>query len=242
MDDLKIVVAKSKKHQIKQPDACPDILPKIHCSYLCIGKSGSGKSNVVIHMLNSKALLKGVFQKIYYFIGSNDDTFTDNIKMTETIPMSSSHQLEAIRRIEEIIAKQKSIIDKLGIAEASKKNNCLLIFDDILSVPKILKSDIILKLISECRHYLMSTIINTQSYMKISRSIRINARGIIFFEASLGEIERLADEQSLPNMKKKDFIEMIKHATSKQYDFAFINLDAKPDERLRKNFDTILYK
>ncbi len=236
---LKVSVAKTKKEGLQQPDCCPDILPKIHCSYLNVGRSGSGKSNVIIHMLNSPQMLKGVFNKIYYFIASVDETFCDNVKC-EQIEMGTSKQIQAIDKIEDIIESQKKNIDKLGFKEASRKHNTLMVFDDILSVPKVLRSDILLKLVTECRHYLVSCIFNSQSYTKIPRSIRINCRGIIFFPASLGEIERLADEQSLPNMTKKQFKILIQHATKEPYNFAFLNLDAKPSERLRKNFDTIL--
>ena len=53
-DNLEIEVFKSKKHKIKQPTACENgILPKIHCSYFVVGRSGSGKSNVVLHMINN---------------------------------------------------------------------------------------------------------------------------------------------------------------------------------------------
>ena len=238
MDGLEISVAKTKKAGIVQPKSVQNnILPKIHCSYLCSGKSGSGKSNVIIHMLKSKALLKDVFHYIFYFVGSPDDSFVDNIK----IPKENIIKNFDENKIESILQKQKDLIDKVGYAKASKTNNVLLIFDDILSRPKFLKSTIILKLVTECRHYLVSCIFNTQSYNKIPRSVRINCRGIIFFPSSQGEMMVFADEQALPGMTRKRFLHLIEYCTDEQYQFAFLNLDAPPKERLRKNFSSIVY-
>jgi hypothetical protein len=49
-----------------------------------------------------------------------------------------------------------------------------------------------------------------------------------------------ADEQCLPNMKKKQFLQLIEYRTAEQYQFAFLNLDAPPAERLRKNLDKVI--
>lgn len=238
MHGLQISIAKTKKQGILQPPAVQNnILPKIHCSYLCSGKSGSGKSNVIIHMLKSAALLKDVFNYIFYFVGSPDDSFIDNIK----IPKENIIKNFDETKIESILAKQENLINRVGFAKASKTSNVLLIFDDILSRPKFLKSKIILKLVTECRHYLVSCIFNTQSYNKIPRSVRINCRGIIFFPSSQGEMSVFSDEQALPGMSRKRFLQLINHCTNEQYQFAFLNLDAPPKEILRKNFDKIVY-
>lgn len=237
MDSLSVQVAKTSKKGAIQPNCCKNgILPKLHCSYLVVGRSGSGKSNVVIHMLKSKGLLGGVFHYIFYFTGSPDDSFKENIK----IPKENIIRDFDESKINNILQKQKAIIDKKGFAQASKTNNVLLVFDDILSQPAFLKSKMLLKLVTECRHYLCSCIFNTQSYKKIPRSVRINCRGVIFFPASRGEMEVFSEEQCLPNMTKKRFMKLIDHCTSQQYQFAFINSDAPPQESLRKNFDTII--
>ena len=66
INGLIVVPAKTKKQQIKQPDACEDgILPKLHFSLLNVGRSGSGKTNVIIHLLRSKALLNKAFKYIF---------------------------------------------------------------------------------------------------------------------------------------------------------------------------------
>jgi hypothetical protein len=68
---LQIFVYESNKNKIKQPPASQlGILPKLHCTYIICGRSGSGKTQVCLNLLNSKSLLGGSFDEIYYFCDS----------------------------------------------------------------------------------------------------------------------------------------------------------------------------
>lgn len=234
MDELDIQVYKSKKHKIRQPEACENgILPKIHCSYLVIGKSGSGKTNVVLHMLRSKSLLAGVFDIILYLCDSPDDTMKENLK----IPKENFIKDFSEEWLEKLIDKQRIAVEKKG---SDKVDNMLLIFDDILSKQKFLNSKILIKLTTECRHYNISCIFNTQSYKKIPRVVRLNARGLILFPSSLGELIKFSEENCLPNMTSKQFLKLVQYCTKEQYNFAFLQQDAPPNDRLRKNFNKII--
>lgn len=231
---LDVIVYKSKKHGIKQPKACTDnILPKMHCSYMIIGKSGSGKTNALIHLLSSESLLKNAFDVILYMSTSADDTFKDNIK----IPKENIIKNWDEEYLEKLCNKQKAFIENNGILKAK---NVLIIFDDILSRQKFLNSKILIKLVTECRHYNISCIFNTQSYMKIPRTVRLNCRGLVLFPSSLGEVVKFAEEQCLPNISQRDFIKAIQFITEKPYQFVFINNDAPNDEKLRMNFNKII--
>jgi len=233
-DNLEIEVFKSKKHKIKQPIACENgILPKIHCSYLVVGRSGSGKSNVVLHMINNKSLLGGAFDVILYLCDSPDDLFKENLK----IPKENFIKDFDEEWLEKLIDKQRKNIEKKGV---DKTDNIMLIFDDILSKQKFFSSKILIKLVTECRHYNISYILNSQSYKKIPRVVRLNCRGIILFPSSLGELIKFSEENSLPNMSNKRFLELIQHCTKEPYQFAFLQQDAPPQERLRKNFNKIV--
>ena len=234
-DTLEVQVYKSNKNKLKQPEACQNgILPRLNCSYLVIGKSGSGKSNAVIHMLTSKKLLGGAFDVILYLCDSPDDLFQDNLK----IPKENFIKEFTEEWLENLINKQKESVEKKGIYKT--KNICL-VFDDILSKRKFLNGNMMKKLVTECRHSNMSCIFNTQSYKAVPRVVRINVRGLILFPSSLGELEKFSDENCLPNMSKKRFLQLIQHCTAQPYQFAFINHDSShPQEKLRRNFTTII--
>jgi hypothetical protein len=234
MSGLKVIPFKSNKQKIKQPPACQlEILPKLHCSYLFVGKSGSGKTNALIHLLKSKDLLGGVFDDIYYLSDSIDDTFRDNVK--KEIPDKNFIKDFDEDFINNILNKQEGEIKKKGYVKAP---HVALIFDDILSKKKFLNSKLMLKLMTCCRHYNTSNFILSQSYKAIPRALRLQMRGIVFLPSSMNEVVRFSEEQCLPNMTQKKFIEMIQYATKEPYNFCFINNDS--NEKIRKNFDTIL--
>ena len=233
-DGLEVQVYKSKKHKIRQPDACLNgILPRLHSSYLVVGKSGSGKSNVVLHMVNSPSLLGGAFDVILYLSDSPDDLFKENLK----IPKENFIKDFTEEWLEKLIDKQRQSVEKKG---ADKTDNMLLIFDDILSKPKFLNSKILIHLVTACRHFNISCVFNTQSYKKINRTVRLNVRGIILFPSSLGELVKFSEENCLPNMSNKRFLQLVQHCTKEQYNFCFLNQDAPPDDKLRKNFNKII--
>ena len=233
-NSLEIEVYKTKKHKIKQPLACENgILPKMHCSYLVCGKSGSGKTNVVLHMLKSKSLLGGAFDVVLYLCDSADDTMKENLG----IPKENYIKDFTEEWLEKLIDKQRQSVEKKG---ADKADNVMLIFDDILSKQKFLNSKILIKLVTECRHYNISCIFNTQSYKRINRTVRLNCRGIILFPSSLGELMKFSEENCLPNMSTKRFLELVQYCTKDAYQFVFLQNDAIQQDRLRKNFNTII--
>jgi len=231
---LDICVYKSSKDQLKQPDAVKKgILPKLHCTYIICGKSGSGKTQACLHMLNSKSLLKGAFHTILYFCDSPDDMMQEHLK----IPKNNFIKNWDNEILDKIINNQKKKVEANGIAKA--KSVCLL-FDDILSRKKFLNSKMITKLVCECRHYAITCIMSTQSYKGLPRVVRLNSRGIILFPSSLNELIKFAEEQCLPNMSQQQFIKYLQYITSEPYQFCFINNDAPGSEKLRKNFTTII--
>jgi hypothetical protein len=231
---LQIFVYESNKNKIKQPPASQlGILPKLHCTYIICGRSGSGKTQVCLNLLNSKSLLGGSFDEIYYFCDSPDDLMKDHLKIKKENFIKKWTESD----LENMISKQRSDVEKKGIDKA--KSICYL-FDDVLSKKKFLNSNIVKKLVCECRHYAISVIFNTQSYKLLPRVVRLNASGIILFPSNLNELIKFSEEQCLPNMSQKKFLEYIQYITSKPHQFAFINNHADIDEKLRKNFDTII--
>ncbi len=231
---LSIYPYKSNKNKLKQPLASElNILPKIHCSYLVIGKSGSGKSTTCLHLLNSKSLLNNAFDIVLYLSDSPDDLFKEYLKIPKENFITNMNE----EWLNTLINKQKESVEKKGI---ERTKNILLIFDDILSKQKFLKSNILTKLVCECRHYNISCIFNTQYYKKVPSVVRTNCRGLILFPSSLSELEKFAEENCLPGMSKKRFLELLQHCTDQPYQFAFINHDAPNNQKLRKNFNTII--
>ena len=90
------------------------------------------------------------------------------------------------------------------------------------------------------RHFLISSIINTQSYTKIPRVIRLQANGIILFPSNNNEIKLLAENATPPGCKKRDFLKLVDYATEGAHDFLFINNFEPVETRFRKGFSQYL--
>ena len=64
-DPYKVRKFKCNKDELYQPDcSVNDILPKLPFGGLLTGKSGSGKTNAVVHLLSTDELLKDKFDYI----------------------------------------------------------------------------------------------------------------------------------------------------------------------------------
>lgn len=235
---MEIKPVETDKSNVKQPDAVEKgILPQLPASYLVVGRSGSGKSTILYNLLTNEKLLGGYFNYIFVFSDVKVDDILAKLELPEENYINDFDE----EKVSKIMKNIENKIEDMGLAEASKDMRIAFIFDDLLNKQQFLKSNIMRKLASANRHFLISFFVLTQYYRAIPPVIRTNASGIIYFPASLAENEKLADEQCPPNMSKKEFIKMIDHATSEKHSFMFINNRAKSlDEKIRKGFDRAL--
>ena len=234
----RVRVLNNNKSSIKQPRVCEiGLLPSLPFSAVCIGKSGSGKSMAVCNMLSNPYMLQNVFDYIIMYTGVEPDENLieclklpkENIKVNFTEDDVSSYMSKM-----EKVCKQKG---KKSLEEVPKV--CML-FDDILGFPKFLKSSTMSKLITTNRHMNISVIVLSQYFKKLPAIVRTNASYTMVFPSSEAECLKIADELCPPNLNKKQFMTLIRHATSEPYNFLSINSRAEPKKMLRKNFDTIL--
>ena len=136
----------------------------------------------------------------------------------------------------EIMDEQKYIIEKYGKKYCDK---ILLIFDDFAS-SKILKSSYFRKLIFNSRHYNISTIITSQSYFQIEKSIRLNASLVLLYETgNLKEIKLMYEENncSIPFEK---WLSIYNEVISKPYQFLTINYQQPKKYRMMQNLDLFI--
>jgi len=227
------------KHNIPLRQCMKDgTLPRFPFSMLISGRSGSGKTNVLINLLSRKEFYGHYFHYTIVFsptAGEGDDMY-DNLKLPkENIKNEFSEE-----DLNEIIKHRKELIEKKGIDWVAKNSRMLIILDDVIANTQFLNSQDALKLFALLRHYLCSVIVLTQSYRKIPRSLRLNVNGTIIFPATQSEIEILLDEITPPNMKKREFEQCINHCTQEQYSFLYINNHAERDKRIRRNIDEVI--
>lgn len=239
-----IVGYKTNKHKIKQRKSMEDnIIPRHASSCIFNGKSGSGKTMLMINLLTRPEFFgvdgnKGhYFDKIYLFspTANNGDDLVRFLKHPRiNLDINTDFDIE---KLDGIIRDQASEIEKKGLLKSPK---ILIIFEDIQSDERFMRSKSFLKCFIQCRHLNISTFLLGQSWTRTPRACRLQANNIFFFPGSLSEQKILIDEFCPPRLTKNEFAEMISYATSGPHDFLHVNMRAPMEDRFRKNLDVIL--
>lgn len=241
-DFLKVTPLETNKSKIKI-NTCMEcnIIPKHPSSVLFCGKSGAGKTQLLLNLLTKKEFYAGYFDMIFLFsqtAGSGaDDLYQEHLPELEEDHMFEPDE-DGLAQLDHILETQKKIIKDKGIDKSPK---ILVLFDDIAHARKFLASKQYLQLHIMNRHYNISTFSLTQSYTKIPRAARSQVSAIVFYHGCTGtEIERLSEEHTPPKWKEKQFKRMVEFAIKDKYSFLYINKHAESKKQYRMNLDTIL--
>lgn len=223
------------KTKVKQrPLMEKNVLPRHPSSVIFNGSSGSGKSNLLCTLLKEKHLLGGYFDYIHLIspTGCSDDMFEHLDLKPENI-----HTELNPKHLEDIMEKQKELVESKGIEKAPK---ILVILEDCQSNQKFLKSKPVLNAFVANRHYGMSTWLCSQYFNLTVKACRLQANCIYFFKGSGSETQIVLDEFCPPNFTKKEFAKVVEFATREKYNFLQINMRASHDKRYRKNLKEII--
>jgi len=242
-DLLKIVPYPTNKHKIEQrPLMKADIIPRHASSVIFNGRSGSGKSNLMINLLTrpefygpKKAGQKGYFDMIFLF--SPTANGGDDLVQFLNLPDKRIDTSLDTKKLDHIINTQQKLIEKKGIMKSPK---ILIIFDDCQSDAKFLKTKSFMRCFIQCRHLNISTFLCGQRFNRTPKACRMQANNIFFFPGSDSEVELMTDEYTPANTSKKAFRNLIQEATKEPYSFLHINLRCPVEKRFRQNLDQYL--
>jgi len=244
IDDNPMIVGKLETAKSSLPQTLymkHGIINKFPSLTLIVGRSGSGKSNLAAWMLTHNEFMGGFFDDIYLFSATaRADDLVEHLKLGDK-HICDDLSMFAVDKLRDIISVQDAKIKKKGIKSVALDSKILIICDDCISEKAFIKSDILIKLATAGRHSLISTMICSQSYTKVPRVVRLQSQGLVLFPSSNDELELLNQDICPPGASKRDFLELIKHATADEHNFLFVNQHAVPkSDKFRKNFDTIL--
>lgn len=230
---------KTDKHGIPQRKCQKEqVIPCHPFSMVISGRSGSGKTCVMINILTRPEMLKNYFHFILVFsptAGETDDTYNSlNLPAENFIRDFDEDYLD------NLIEKRKELIAEKGIKWVGKHSRVLLILDDIIANRSFLHSPGALKMFTLLRHYHCSIMTLIQSYTKLPRALRINSNATIVFPSQQNEVEVLLDEITPAGIKKREFEKVINHCTSERYSFLYINRHAEREKQIRKNLNDIV--
>lgn len=236
---LEIKAFPTNKSKIKQrPTMKEKIIPKHPSRVIFNGKSGSGKSNLLINLMTKPEFYgggKGYFDEVF-LISPTANKADDLPKYLDLPPDKIFNDLDP-SIIQKILDEQEKKVEEKGVDKAPK---VAVILDDIQSSPRFMRSNPFTQLFIAGRHYGISVYVCCQQFKRLPKVCRLQASNIFFFPSSLSEVECLVDEFCPPNMGKKDFKSMIKHSTKDPFNFMHINMDCHFKDRYRHNLDTIL--
>ena len=239
-DPYKVKVFKtSKDDDEKQPNACkigifPSKLERFHT--LIIGRSGSGKTNVMLHMLTDNHLLGDVYKpkNIFLFCAVKPDK-----GLVKELKIPKKNIIEDFND-EKVLSMFKKLEDDIEHKGWSGAPRTLWLFDDILARKKFLRGKAMAQIATAGRHAKMSYIMNSQYYKSLPPVLRTNASYIIYFSANEAENVKFAEEQCPSFMSKKKFLSMIEHCTKERYSFLSLNTMAEKGKEIRRGFNVIV--
>ena len=180
---------------------------------LICGNSGSGKTNLLYHMLIEPLLY---YDKIYLYAKNLEQEKYQNL-INE---MNEASNEEAGYKVMEVSNDKIIPINHLNYEDNQK----LIIFDDYVCEKNQTQ---IVDYFIQGRHKNCSVIYLSQSFYKTPRDIRVNCSHYCIYEfPSSRERNMISSELGVDKEKYKE-------ATKKQYDFLYVD---KPKKKVKKNF------
>lgn len=200
-----------KKTGVKKKKPVNIHLPNIPFSWILIGPSGTGKSNMLLNVLE---FYKKHFKEHHIILFSPSlglDPKTSEIKAG----WKYADFNPAI--IESVIEQQKKIMKE----KPKKVPEILIIMDDCIAEPGAFNHKGVLeKLFYRCRHFHCSLLITSQKYSSLSRGIRLNSKTVSFFKPyNESEKEHILKEHS-DKYSKDNMAKMLEYIWSHPYHFA----------------------
>lgn len=214
--DIKVIPSKSGIGNVK---AVHEDLPKMNSFIAVVGSRGSGKSNFVKNLLMRKDMYKGKFHKNSIFIFSPSLDLNGDYDDINTPYKFSTFSNDLLYLI---IQKQKEAIEIYG---KKRVRPLLLLLDDVIDTGLLDPRGAIELLAVRGRHLSITVIIVSQSYKRISRTMRLQLNALYFFRSNnIGEIDRVVEEL-VPKKNREKMLVAIKKIFEKPYAFITVDFD-----------------
>lgn len=195
---------------------------------LFLGPAGSGKTSMIVSLLNTPALFKSIYHTVYLFMGKNSRDSIKGSFFDKQIPPEQIYDDLTEETLQEVYGKIEDDA-KLGYLS-------LIIMDDVQRQMKDKDVEkLFLHIVNNRRHLKTSIWIANQNYMNIPRPIRLGLTNIFCWKVKKIEIENLLTEQI--EMNKNKFTDLMKVCFKEPHDFIFLD---SVTQRLFSNWDEII--
>ena len=200
---------------------------------LIIGLSGSGKTNVLLYLINNLHPI----DKIYLYAKDiHEPKYQYLINKSEQAGIKNLDDPKAFIEYSDDMDDVLSDINKYN---KNRDKKVLIVFDDMIAdieYNKKLKK-IIKELFYRARKLNVSIVFVTQSYFRALKDARLNSTHYILMKiGNKKELKSIAEEKS-GHLDYKDFLKIYNYCTREPY--SFMTIDGRPTATIpfKKNFD-----
>ena len=204
---------------------------------LITGGSGSGKTNVLINLINEQHDI----DKIYLYAKDlSEPKYKSLIKKYENAGIKYLNDLNAFI---EYFNTMNDVYESINDYNPNRKRKILIVFEDMIAgimTNKEFKA-IIKELFIRCRKLSISLVFITQSYFSVPKDVRLNSTHLIMKINNKRELQNIAINHSA-DIDYQDFIKIYRECTKEPYNFLTIDttLPASDPLRFRKKlFDSL---
>ena len=207
---------------------------------LIIGGSGSGKTNVLLNLIENQPDIDKIYlyakdpyeAKYQYLINKREGVSIDHFNDPKAFIEYSNHTHDVYKNIDEY--------------NPDKENKVLIVFDDMIvdMIHNKKLNSIVTELFTRGRKLSISVVFITQSYFKVPKDVGLNTSH--FFIAKIPnkrDLQHIAINHS-SDISTKDFANICRKCTAEPYSFLVIDTTLASNDplRFRKNLFNIYNK
>ena len=206
------------------------VIPRFPASVVFVGRTGCGKSNLLVNFITLPQFYRGFFDQIWLFseTGKTDGMYKD-LELDDSRIITEGKEFEP--KLTELVDQQKAAFTE----DPEECPSMLVIFEDITPHAKFQRSIAFQKCFTQNRHLKMSSFACVHKYTALLRVCRLQASNIFFYKASNSEKLQLAREHGPSNMEEKEFVQVIDWATAptESEPKPFLHIACKEPEEFR---------
>jgi GTPase SAR1 family protein len=195
---------------------------------LFLGRAGSGKTSMIVSLLNTPELFKKVYHNVFLFMGKNS---RDSIKGS-----FFDRKIAPDDIFDELTEDNLEVVYNTIMSDSEEGYRSLIIMDD---VQKSLKDHevqkMLLHIVNNRRHLKTSIWCANQNYINLPRSVRMGLTDMFVWKVNKREMENIFSEQI--EQHKDKFQDVLKLLYKEPHDFFYLNTNS---QRMFNNWDEII--
>jgi hypothetical protein len=220
-----------------ETDKLPDVdkfLMKFFTITAFIAPTNSGKTNLIINLLNRRPFYRKKFDKIVLI----SSTFLIDPMWKKAKGLDEVYEEYNDKIVQKIIDEQKAALKKDG---REKSPNVLLILDDVIDqIPKTKSA--LNSLSMRLRHYKVTCWITTQKFNKLPVAFRNQVQYWILFKSAIkNEVERESIAHEIGSFTSKEtFMKLWEAVGDNNYNFMVVHIRSPENKMFRREFQAYM--